>query len=61
MHQSGFSIELDETQLNEIEDVYNSNIEVFVRLQDEFEFPLTIVVGTPKNLQYLMESEFLWS
>jgi len=54
MHEkkSGFSIELDETQLNEIEDVYNSNIEVFVRLQDEF--PLTIVVGTPKNLQYLI-------
>ena len=57
MHEkkSGFSIELDETQLNEIEDVYNSNIEVFVRLQDEF--PLTIVVGTPKNLQYLMEKD----
>ena len=35
MHEkkSGFSIELDETQLNEIEDVYNSNIEVFVRNQ----------------------------
>ena len=57
MHEtkSGFSIELDETYLNEIEDVYNSNIEVFVRLQDEF--PLTIVVGTPKNLQYLMEKD----
>jgi hypothetical protein len=57
MHEKngGFSIELDETQLNEIEDVYNSNIEVFVRLQDEF--PLTIVVGTPQNLQYLMEKD----
>ena len=57
MHEkkSGFSIELDETQLNEIEDVYNSNIEVFVRLQNEF--PLTIVVGTPKNLQHLMEKD----
>jgi hypothetical protein len=57
MHEkkSGFSIELDETQLNEIEDVFNSNIEVFVRLQDQF--PLTIVVGTPKNLQYLMEKD----
>lgn len=57
MHEkkSGFSLELDETQLNEIEDVYNSNTEVFVRLQDEF--PLTIVVGTPKNLQYLMEKD----
>jgi hypothetical protein len=50
-----FSIELDETHLNEIEDVYNSNIEVFVTLQDGF--TLTIVVGTPKNLQYLMEKD----
>ena len=57
MHQKniGFSIELDETNLNQIEDVYNSNIEVFVTLQDQF--PLTIVVGTPKNLQYLMEKD----
>jgi predicted DNA-binding protein len=52
---NGFSIELDETHLNEIEDVYNSNIEVFVTLQDGFS--LTIVVGTPKNLQYLMEKD----
>ena len=52
---SGFLIELDETHLNEIEDVYNSNIEVFVTLEDGF--PLTIVVGTPKNLQYLMEKD----
>ena len=57
MHEknSGFSIELDETHLNEIEDVYNSNIEVFVTLEDGF--TLTIVVGTPKNLQYLMEKD----
>ena len=57
MHEKkiGFSIELDETHLNEIEDIYNSNIEVFVTLQDGF--PLTIVVGTPKNLQYLMEKD----
>ena len=27
-------IELDETHLNEIEDVYNSNVEVFDTLQD---------------------------
>ena len=57
MHKknSGFSIEIDETHLNEIEDVYNSNIEVFVTLQDGF--PLTIVVGTLKNLQHLMEKD----
>jgi predicted DNA-binding protein len=57
MHEknNGFSIELDETHLNEIEDVYNSNIEVFVTLQDGLS--LTIVVGTSKNLQYLMEKD----
>lgn len=44
----GFSIEIDETDLNEIEDVYNSNIEVLVTLQNEC--TLTIAVGTPKNL-----------
>lgn len=50
-----FLIELDEDHLNTIEDIYNSNIEVFVTLQDGF--PLTIIVGTPKNLQYLMEKD----
>ena len=33
---SGFSIEFDETELNEIEDTYNANIEVFVTLEDGF-------------------------
>jgi len=52
---NSFSIEIDEIHLHEIEDISNSNIEVFVRLQDGF--PLTIIVGTPKNLQYLMEKD----
>lgn len=38
-------MELDETNLNEIENVCNSNIEVFVTLQ--YGFPLTSLVGTP--------------
>ena len=50
-----FSIEIDQTCLNEIKNIYNLNIEVFVRLQDKF--PLTIIVGIPKNLQYLMEKD----
>ena len=50
-----FSIKFKENQFSEIQDIYNSNIEVFVTLQDEF--PLTIIVGTPKNLQYLMEKD----
>lgn len=50
-----FSIKLDETHLNNIEDIYNSNIEVFVTFEDGF--TVTIIVGTPKNLQYLMEKD----
>lgn len=52
---SDFSIELNETHLNNIEDIYNSNIEVFVTFKDGF--TVTIIVGTPKNLQYLMEKD----
>ena len=52
---SEFSIELDETELNEIEDVYNANIAVVVKLEDDF--LLSIIVGTPNNLQYLMEKD----
>lgn len=52
---SKFSIEIDETELNEIEDIYNSNIEVDVTLEDGF--PLKRIVGTPSNLQYLMEKD----
>lgn len=48
-------IEIDETELGQIKDIYNSNIEVFVTLQDGFS--VTIIVGTPKNLQYLMEKD----
>lgn len=50
-----FSIELDEADLNQIEDVYNSNIQAIVTLQNGFS--LTIIVATPKNLQYLMEKD----
>jgi hypothetical protein len=38
-----------------MKDVYNSNLEVFVTFQDGF--TLTIIVGTPQNLQYLMEKD----
>lgn len=52
---SDFSIEINEAHLNDIEDIYNSNIEVFVTLQDGF--TVTIIIGTPENLQYLMEKD----
>ena len=41
--------------LEEIDDIYNANIEVFVTLENGF--TLTITVGTPANLQYQMEKE----
>lgn len=50
-----FSIEIDQDHLNTIKDVSNSNIEVFVELEDGF--TLTIIVGTPRNLDYLMEKD----
>ena len=50
---NNFSIEINEPQFKAIEDIYNSNIEVFVTLEDGF--TLTIIVGTPKNLEYLMK------
>ena len=50
-----FSIEIDETDLTEIEDIYNANIQVYITLQDGF--CLSTIVGTPKNLQYLMEKD----
>jgi hypothetical protein len=50
-----FSIEIDETDLTEIKDIYNANIQVYITLQDDF--CLSTIVGTPKNLQYLMEKD----
>jgi len=50
---NNFSIEINQRQFKGIEDIYNSNIEVFVTLEDGF--TLTIIVGTPKNLEYLMK------
>ena len=52
MLENKFSIEFDETELNEITDTYNANVEVFVTLEDGF--PFTIMVGTPENLEDVM-------
>lgn len=43
------------TDLEEITDITNANIEVFVTLDNGF--TLTVIVGTPKNLQSTMEKE----
>lgn len=48
-----FSIEIDEAELSEIKDRYNANTDVYVKLEDGFS--LSITVGTPKNLEFLMK------
>jgi hypothetical protein len=50
-----FSIRIDENQLRDIEDPFNSNVEVFVTFEDGL--MVTIIVGTPKNLEYLMAKD----
>jgi hypothetical protein len=41
--------------LHDINDIFNANVEVFVTLTNGF--TLTIIVGTPKNLEYIMEKD----
>lgn len=50
-----FSIEINQAKLSKIKDRYNSNTEVYVKLEDEFS--LSITVGTPKNLEFLMKKD----
>ena len=52
---SEFSIKIDENQLRDLEDPFNSNVEVFVTFEDGL--MVTIIVGTPKNLEYLMAKD----
>lgn len=50
-----FSIEIDQNQLRDLKDPFNSNVEVFVTFKDGLS--VTIIVGTPKNLEYLMAKD----
>ena len=50
-----FSIKIDENQLRDVEDPFNSNVEVFVTFKDGL--MITIIVGTPKNIEYLMAKD----
>lgn len=43
------------TSLQKVENIKDDNIDVFVELDDGFTY--TLVVGTPKNLETLMEKE----
>ena len=50
-----FSIEINELHWSKIKDISNANTDVCVRFKDGFCFNL--IVGTPQNLQYLMEKD----
>ena len=52
IQNNNFSIEIDENELKSVKDISNFNIEVFVTFDDGL--TLTIIVGTPKNLEYQM-------
>ena len=47
-----FSIEINENQLQQLKDPFNANVEVFVTFNDGL--TVTIIVGTPQNLEYQM-------
>lgn len=47
-----FSIEFDENELQQLKDPFNANVEVFVTFNDGL--TVTIIVGTPQNLEYQM-------
>ena len=49
-----FSIQINENLLD-LKNPFNSNVEVFVRFKDGL--TVTIIVGTPKNLEYLMTKD----
>ena len=50
-----FSIQIDQNQLRDLKDPFNSNLEVFVTFKDGL--TVAIIVGTPKNLEYLMAKD----
>ena len=50
-----FSIEINELHLSKIKDISNANTDVCVRFEDGF--CLNVIVGTPQNLQYLIEKD----
>lgn len=54
---NAFSIEIDQNELKALNDPFNSNIEVFVTFKDGSE--ITVIVGTPKNLEYQMAKDGL--
>lgn len=47
-----FSIQIDKNELKNLKDTFNSNIEAVIIFDDGL--TVTMIVGTPKNLEYLM-------
>jgi hypothetical protein len=45
------------TYLEDITDIENSNIDVFVELEDAYTYTYTVVVATAKNIESLMDKE----
>ncbi len=50
-----FFIEIDETELRDLEDALNANVQVFVTFKDGLR--VGVIVGTPQNLEYQMEKD----
>lgn len=50
-----FSIQIDQNQLRDLKDPFNSNVEVFITFKDGL--TVAVIVGTPKNLEYLMSKD----
>ena len=48
-------IQIDESHLKSLKDPFNANVEVFVTFKDGL--TVTIIVGTPKNFEYLMSKD----
>jgi hypothetical protein len=45
------------TYLEDIEDIENDNIDVFVELEDNDTYTYTVVVATAKNIEWMMDKE----
>lgn len=52
-----FSIQINQNQLRDLKDPFNSNVEVFVTFKHGL--TVAIIVGTPKNLEYLMAKDLV--
>jgi len=45
------------TYLEDITEIEHSNLDVFVELEDDYDYTYTVVLATAKNIEYLMDKE----